>query len=110
MNRKPHTLESVRDAIEIRAMLAYPYGTKAWFTNLNVMEEIGEAYPEAWRECLSCLNVDPGETGSTLRTRYPRIPVRLFNVMLKLGRRETTEVQAIMELRRCCEQNKLFKR
>jgi len=50
MNRKPHTLGSVRGAIEIRAMLAYPFGTEAWFTNLDVMEEIGEAFLEAWRD------------------------------------------------------------
>jgi hypothetical protein len=104
MNRKLYTLETVRDAVEIRTMLAYPYGTSAWIFNADVHHDIAAAYSDVWlyfhhlnHQCNSQLD---SSNKSINKIRSKSSSLRAFNVLLKLARREITEDDAKLMIRK----------
>jgi hypothetical protein len=102
MLRRPHTLEDARYSIELRTMLAYPYGTNAWLSNHYVLKDLVEVYPEVW-----------SAIPATIRQQSPRVFLKrhlegeselrvsrkLFNLFLKVGRQEISPTVAIRWLR-----------
>jgi len=103
MDRKPYTIESVRDACEIRTMLAYPYGTRAWLPNQYVLDDIKDAYPGVWQEWLinSAASAEKRGLLGSLRERISKkiSDIAAFNLFLQLARRELSEQDAIVRLR-----------
>ena len=83
-------------------MLAYPYGTSAWFLNKNVLEDIKEAYPDAWRQWQIKKSMS---TATRKSVRFFRqcilqwvLSIMAFNLFLKLARREISEQDAIAQI------------
>lgn len=103
MDRKPFTIDSIRDACEIRTMLAYPYGTRTWLVNRYVLEDISEAYPavwKSWRELQSSrFSQSRGFLNRIFRWRSKNVSLKAFNVFLQLGRREIEDHEAIKRLK-----------
>jgi len=103
MLRGPYTIEDARYSVELRTMLAYPYGTNAWLSNYYVLKDIVEVYPEVW-----------SAIPATMRQQSPRVFLRkhlegdsdfrvsrkLFNLLMRVGRQEISPAVAIRWLRR----------
>jgi len=102
MRRGPYTIEEARYSVELRTMLAYPYGTNAWLTNCYVLKDIIDVYPEVW-------NAVPAPIKHTSHRFPPRrshdaesgymVPLTLFNLLLRVGRQEISPLVAIRWLR-----------
>ena len=103
MDRKPYTIESVRDACEIRTMLAYPYGTRTWLPNQYVLDDIKDAYPGVWQEWLAKRSFPLERASPYVRLRRYVLTwvlsVSVLNVLLQLARRELAEQDAIAEIK-----------
>lgn len=98
MTRQPWTLEHRRYVVALRTMLAHPAGSNPWFQIPQLLDEITEVYPDVWN-----LNAHRRKSGLALTLRhtflralsYPaRCPLRVYRVLVKLGRQEITEPEA----------------
>ncbi len=83
-------------------MLAYPYGTSACFLNKYVLEDIKEAYPDAWHQWQTKKSMSTATRKSVrfFRQCIPQwvLSIMAFNLFLKLARREISERVAIRQL------------
>jgi hypothetical protein len=98
MNRQPWTLEHRRYVVALRTMLAHPAGSNPWHQIPQVLDEITEVYPDVWNPNAHIRK--PGVMSNLLRTFFRtstyslRCPLRVYRVLVKLGRQELTEQDA----------------
>ena len=98
MNRQPWTLEHRRYVVALRTMLAHPAGSNPWHQIPQVLGEITEVYPDVWNPNAHIRK--PGVVSNLLRTVFrtssysARCPLRVYRVLVKLGRQEITEQES----------------
>jgi hypothetical protein len=104
MNRQPWTLEHRRYVVALRTMLAHPAGSNPCNQIPQVLDEITEVYPDVWSP--NAHSRKPGVAFNLRRTflralNYsPRCPLRVYRVLVKLGRQEITEHEATVSILR----------
>ena len=97
--------EYQREVVALRTVLAYPEGTTPYLQNRQVLDDVIDAYPSVWRfavdseralyETTRLCNLFRREAAL-----HERLPLRLFRVFVRLGRREISERQSFDEIER----------
>jgi len=102
MLRGPYTIEDARYSVELRTMLAYPYGTNAWLPNFYALKDIVEVYPEVWNAVPASIRQQSARVFLKRHIEGKsdfRVSRKLLNLLLRVGRQEISPAVAIRWLR-----------
>ena len=106
MNTREWDIDYRRYVIGLRTMLAHPSGKKPWCQIPQVLDEIIEVYPDVWSYAEK---IDQGRrrsrfsmmVSSNARPLKERCPLRLYRLLVALGRQELSEHAAKQLIAQC---------
>lgn len=104
MHRGPYTIEDARYSVELRTMLAYPYGTRAFLQDPSILRDIATVYPGIW-QTIQLMNQiffrarDASNQSQEALCKW-RFPAGVFNLLIQLGRQEVSESHVLRESRK----------
>jgi|GEM_PF-4505658 len=105
MLRGTYTIEDARYSVELRTMLAYPYGTFAYLTDPYVLRDIATVYPAVWQSIHFMNQLFFRSQGAFNQPhealRKWRVPRAVFNLLIQLGRQEVSEPHVLREAKKC---------
>lgn len=99
MSTREWDIDCRRYVIQLRTMLAHPEGSNPWLQSRQVLDEIVEVYPGVWdyAEQLDCVRQRSRSALMRKLISKPlkdRCPLRLYRVLVALGRQELSEQAA----------------
>jgi len=99
MNSREWDIDYRRQVIQLRTMWAHPEGSNPLLQSRQVLDEIVEVYPDVW-DYAEQLDWGRQRSRSALMRKLiskplkDRCPLRLYRVLVALGRQELSEQAA----------------
>jgi len=106
MNNREWDIDYRRQVIQLRTTWAHPEGSNPWFQIRQVLDEVVEVYPDVW-DYAEQLDWGRQRSRSALMGKLSskplkdRCPLRLYRVLVALGRQELSEHAAKQLIAQC---------